>query len=237
MLRALEGHSASHAVLHGLSGAHISGTPKVPLARQFQISLKNFLVELFDWFIFFPRKLFFPKNLLRSLLRWLFCPPDQASRCCQTVVAESSLEGGWNRFPLTQLLDADLECCNSLQTNYFVWLLTGRKRAKKVSRTELQICHALDYMSELVLKRDWKIVFSTIEYLLFVLFFLRVECVLWWFLSYSRCAPLNQLSKLFLLTRYFFLRGRKHRFEWEKLLLYFLFALWSFFLLLILVPL
>lgn len=29
----------------------------------------------------------------------------------------------------------------------------------------------------LVLKRDWKTVFSTIDYLLFVLFFLRIEYV------------------------------------------------------------
>lgn len=43
-------------------------------------------------FFFFQKIIFFSRNFLRSLLRWLFCPPGKASRYYQTVVAESSLE-------------------------------------------------------------------------------------------------------------------------------------------------
>lgn len=49
----------------------------------------------------------------------------------------------------------------------------------------------------------------------FFLFCTFLGCVLWWFV----CASLKQLSKSFLLTKHF-LPGRKHWFEWERLVLY-----------------
>lgn len=91
----MEGHSASHAVLLGLSGTHISGTPKVPVANKAVLDIFEELsgravLQIF----FFPRKLFFSRNLFKVSAQMVVLPPGQASRCYQTVVAESSLEGG-----------------------------------------------------------------------------------------------------------------------------------------------
>lgn len=51
------------------------------------------------------------------LLRWMFSPMGKASRYHQAAAAESGLGGSWDVWgPQAQVLGADLECRQSLQT-------------------------------------------------------------------------------------------------------------------------